>query len=452
MSTANFTDSEIDAMTVTQLKAALGSIGKTTTGVKATLRVRLKAAQQPQQPTGGNPPQGAAVATAKKNTQEWKDLMIVLKACHLTDDQAENFADEQGITEINDFTHLTADETDTTITMYNKGLDATETHLRIAAAIPRARLQALTHRVQVWRMAGIELKAAEWTNAIQANQGVQEYRAFVQREKSRNDPTEFPAELKPEMLGDDGERAFTTVHTTLGQCSSGHGNGATLTYLTRDTNLPLSSNPTIAERMEHSLPHFGGIYDVDNSRFFTFLEKLCISHAVWQGIKKFQASKDGRGAYMALKRSYQGQDHILAKLKVEKKKISEGNEGLRYAGEHKDRWVEYASNLAGAYDFIGQHREQYSDESRVERLLQGFTGETLQKPNLEYAINHVKDTPQYRTDYGAAVAYLATKIQEAYGNTTSTTTTRTVSEATQEYRDGDATGDRGYYERGGYRV
>ncbi len=101
---------------------------------------------------------------------------------------------------------------------------------------------------------------------------------------------------------------------------------------------------------------------------------------------------------------------------------------------------------SGSLRFTGQHRETYSDESRVERLLQGFTGETLQKPNLEYAINHIKDNPRYRTDYSAAVAYMATKIQEAYGNTTSTT--RTVSEATQ---DRDVTGDHGYYGRGGYR-
>lgn len=57
----------------------------------------------------------------------------------------------------------------------------------------------------------------------------------------------------------------------------------------------------------------------------------------------------------------------------------------------------------------------------MERLLQGFTGETLQKSNLEYeyAINHIKDTQQYRSDYDAAVAYLATKVQEAYGVTQS---------------------------------
>ncbi len=62
------------------------------------------------------------------------------------------------------------------------------------------------------------------------------------------------------------------------------------------------------------------------------------------GHQEVPGVKDGRRAYMHLKSSYQGQDHILSKLKAEKKKISEGNEGLKYAGEHKDKWVEYASN------------------------------------------------------------------------------------------------------------
>lgn len=174
-----------------------------------------KAAQQPQQSTG----QVTAAAVATKNTQEWKDLMIVLKNCNfnLSDAQAEKFAEEQGIAEISDLMHLTAEEKemDMTITTYNKNLDAADAHLRIKTAIPPNRLQALvhSHRVQVWALANLSfsLEAHEWSTSLQASRGVQEYKAFLQRqrEKSNTEPTAFPAELKPELFREDGERVHS---------------------------------------------------------------------------------------------------------------------------------------------------------------------------------------------------------------------------------------------------
>ena len=110
-------------------------------------------------------------------------------------------------------------------------------------------------------------------------------------------------------------------------------------------------------------------------RVFTFLEKFCINHTSWTTIKKFKASLDGRGAYLALRKLYQGEDHVQSKINVEKQRISEGDVGLKYTGETHFKFVNYASSLLAAYEYIGQHRETYSERTKVERLLQGFKGE-----------------------------------------------------------------------------
>jgi hypothetical protein len=204
-------------------------------------------------------------------------------------------------------------------------------------------------------------------------------------------------------------------------------------------------NPTIAQEMTASLPLRGLVYESDNSRFFTLLEKLCINHMCWNTIKKYKTAQDGRGAYLALRRLYQGEDHVQSKISIEKQRISEGDEGLKYTGEVQLKFVNYASGLQAAYEFISQHRETYSEQTKVERLLQGFEGEARDNTTLHIARMHVKDNPSLKGNFDAAVAYLATKVQEVFPSVAGKATppTRTVNETNQDYR-----GGRGFY-RGG---
>ena len=165
----------------------------------------------------------------------------------------------------------------------------------------------------------------------------------------------------------------------------------------------------------------------------------------WNTIKKYKTAQDGRGAYLALRRLYQGEDHVQSKISIEKQRISEGDEGLKYTGEVQLKFVNYASGLQAAYEFISQHRETYSEQTKVERLLQGFKGEARDNTTLHIARMHVKDNPSLKGNFDAAVAYLATKVQEVFPSVAGKATppTRTVNETNQDYR-----GGRGFY-RGG---
>ena len=296
------------------------------------------------------------------------------------------------------------------------------------------RLKALVHRIHVWNLAGKELLISEWSNVNQVIQAVQELQAFEQLEKNKSEPTEFPDDVKPDMLDNgDPEKVFIQIRSTLTQCSSGNGHGSNLEYLLREPAWHVLTTPTVAQEMTANLPLRVLIYESDNSRLFTFLEKFCINHTSWTTIKKFKASLDGRGAYLALRKLYQGEDHVQSKINVEKQRISEGDVGLKYTGETHFKFVNYASSLLAAYEYIGQHRETYSERTKVERLLQGFKGEARDNTTLHWARMHVKDNPSLNGDYEAAVAYLATKVQEAYPSVAGKVPpTRSVNETNKE--------------------
>jgi len=458
-----YTSQEIAAMNVIQLKGALDSLGQSKQGNKAQLAARLTAVAgpPPQQTTPVNNQApvpnvpGAQNMVPQNNTQEFNDLMSVVTVCGLSRPIAEKFATMQTIVKMSDLVNFTPDGMEDAITMYNKTLNGTsEIHLRITNHLAVQRLRALVHRTQVWNLAGKELLPAEWSNASHAIQAVQELQAYEQREKSKSEPTEFPDELKADMLDSgDAERFFTVMRSTLTQCSSGHGHSSTLEYLLREATWPMPFNPTIAQEMTASLPHHGLVYESDNSRLFTLLEKLCINHMCWNTIKKYKTAQNGRGAYLALRRLYQGEDHVQSKISIEKQRISEGDEGLKYTGEVQLKFVNYASGLQAAYEFISQHRETYSEQTKVERLLQGFKGEARDNTTLHIARMHVKDNPSLRGDFDAAVAYLATKVQEVFPSVAGKATppTRTVNETNQLYRGGRSSyrGGRGRYQNRG---
>ena len=477
MSQQMYTDAEIMAMTVTQLKTALRPHGETGYGmIKAQLRTRLNdlagpaAAQQQQQAAAAaapaaaaqnNPQQQAAAgaaaasggasgpggATTQSNSQEYLDLMSVLQVCGATPQVAAKFAAIQTLTQISDLLTFTVTGMEDALTMYNSALRGTSDEpLRIFSQMVHQRLKALVHKIRIWKLAGRDVLASEFANVGHAVQAVNELQAFQQMEKNKDEPTEFPAEMKADMLETDAERAFTMVRSTLTQCSSAHGSGSTLEYLAREPTWKLKLNPSIAEQTTSHLQHSGMIYDSDNMRLYKMIEKLCISHLCYSTVKKYKNAQDGRGAYLALRNLYQGENHILSKLIVEKRKISEGPDGLKYTGEFLGiLFTNYSSMLKAAFDFIAEHRENYSEQSRVERLLQGFSGDALERPSIAHGIRMVKEKPDHLTNFDLAAGYLATKIQEAYPVVArKQPSTRTVNETNQDSRgDGGAQDFRG---------
>ena len=274
MSQQLYTSAEIAAMTANSLRGALRSLGQPTAGNKAALIARLTtvagpAASPPQQqqvPTTNvsttqnsaatiGAPFGGGVTT-QNTTQEFDDLMSAMGMCGLQRDIAEKFATMQTITKLSDLLNFNVEDMESAITMHNKTLQGTsEVNLRITNHMAFQRLKALVHRIHIWNLAGKELLISEWSNVNQVIQAVQELQAFEQREKSKSEPTEFPDDVKPDMLDNgDPEKVFIQIRSTLTQCSSGNGHGSNLEYLLREPTWHVLTTPTVAQEMTANLP------------------------------------------------------------------------------------------------------------------------------------------------------------------------------------------------------
>ena len=367
-----FTDAEIDGMSQAELKAALKNVNLTVGGRVAALKARLKAfMDQNRAPIhGGNlPPAAVPVTTAPaaaatsstaataaaaamsyKNTQDWQDLMRVMKPCAMTDWQSDRLADNLNVKTLGDLNTLDKDEIELAIEYYNNGLKGTSDaiHSIRNPMIPK-RLQALLHKIKIWALAGITMEPSEWASPLQVAQGVEEMKAFETHEKNKTDPTEFPDEMKASKMREESDKLFVQMKATLEAITSADGL-SNLAYLMWEPDWKLSANPTVSERISHKKDRTGTVFHLDNSKFYKMLQKWGLSESWYSTIKKFAATQDGRGAYIALRRLYQGDDHIKAKLMEANRRIS--SNGLSYPGEPEGSFQVYSSNLKEEYEML----------------------------------------------------------------------------------------------------
>ncbi len=262
-------------------------------------------------------------------------------------------------------------------------------------------------------------------------------------------------------MKDESDKLFVQMKGTLDAITSSDGL-STLQYLMWEPDWKLSKNPTLSERISHNKVRDGTVFHLDNAKFYKMLQKWGLNESWYSTIKKFAAAQDGRGAYIALRSLYQGDDHIKAKLMEANRRIS--SNGLTYSGEQGGSFQVYSSALKEEYDFIADHREKYTEETMVDRLLSGFCGNALEKPSIIHGIQIVKDSNK---TYDEAVSYLATKVLEAYPDSRETQTSKNLkmSEVGQDTRHrygndrnnsrnggGRGRGGRGYHGDFGYFV
>ena len=175
-------------------------------------------------------------------------------------------------------------------------------------------------------------------------------REFTDAEIDGMSQAELTAALKNvNKMREESDKLFVQMKATLEAITSADGL-SNLAYLMWEPDWKLSANPTVSERISHKKDRTGTVFHLDNSKFYKMLQKWGLSESWYSTIKKFAATQDGRGAYIALRRLYQGDDHIKAKLMEANRRIS--SNGLSYPGEPEGSFQVYSSNLKEEYEML----------------------------------------------------------------------------------------------------
>ena len=120
----------------------------------------------------------------------------------------------------------------------------------------------------------------------------------------------------PQLDKDDWVTFETGTYDYLTSLQS--SGGVKLSYMLRDELLcpTVTINSPWEMKIFWSAPFLGPDFDADNARVWAYLTNRCLDTAGWAHIKRYQATTDGRWAWLALSLFYGGRAENTRKIVV----------------------------------------------------------------------------------------------------------------------------------------
>ena len=120
--------------------------------------------------------------------------------------------------------------------------------------------------------------------------------------------------------------------------------------------------------------HTGPEFALDNSAVWSELQNVTIDSPVYEWIRKFDAAKDGRGAFKALTEMCEGSYSTNKRILLASRVISldQNGGGAFYQDEYVYKFEKYVTNLHQCYMTILQYRNETAPETMVQRMMNGI--------------------------------------------------------------------------------
>ena len=172
----------------------------------------------------------------------------------------------------------------------------------------------------------------------------------------------------------------------------------------------VAPNPTMQLCYQLSLTGIG--YEQDNRQAWQLIQRWTIHDPIYNWIKPYELTEDGRGAWMALKAQMEGDAAINARANQATRVLGTGHGSALWTNEHSGSFMSYATTLQHAYTSLTKcHGVETPPATRVQRLLDGMKPSDKQVM-ITIAKSHVADN--LMTDWVGAVQYLQAKVDQAF--------------------------------------
>ena len=142
----------------------------------------------------------------------------------------------------------------------------------------------------------------------------------------------------------------------------------------------------------------GDDYKADNGLLWELFRPLVLEGAAWSFVKKFERTKDGRGAILALQSQAEG-NAVDQTRKAEAYQVLENTE---FSGaSRRFTYLNYVEKLQGAFSELLDCQESVPETRKVNIFLRG-----LKAQNLESTSTHIMGSPSMMNDFEKAHAYV----------------------------------------------
>ncbi len=193
---------------------------------------------------------------------------------------------------------------------------------------------------------------------------------------------------------------------------------------------------TEQEFLVATTPLEGEMYDLDNERVYAIIKQLILDGPGWSYMTNtIDRTKDGRGAWQALRAHYEGESYMNKQKEDAYKTI----EHLHYKGERATFTFEhFSTQLTKAYNDLQRYNEPILESKKVRDLLNKISDPRLESAKQAIRINHA-----YKNDFNMALNFLAESV-----DTHDKGKPRMISGMQSNSRGGRSSQARGYH-RGG---
>jgi hypothetical protein len=267
------------------------------------------------------------------------------------------------------------------------------------------------------------------------------------REQDEADEAQTDLIRAPEVFKKDTEwYAWSETVITYLRSKKGQNNQAPLAYVLRNHEVPtpdmLFSND-IDEKIGRTMLA-GPQYAADNATVFDVIKSLASTGPLQPFVQPFERTRNGRGAWKALKQYYEGDSMNTRQKNAAYKAIQKAN----YQGPRRNfDFNTYVHIHQKAHQDLERYGEPVPELKKVRDFLEGITDSKCESIKLT-----VLASPLYKEDFNTMVNYVSGALDLVHRN--NPPSTRQISEVSthdSNSHGGRSGGGRGFY-RGGGRV
>jgi len=160
-----------------------------------------------------------------------------------------------------------------------------------------------------------------------------------------------------------------------------------------------------SETFKTKAVHFGSVYKIDNRRLWDLLESTLVNTSPYNHISPFERAKDGRKAWFALKRHFEGEDYIRKTQNQAMYTLS----NTFYRGDSKSfRFEDYINSHLNAHRRLLQIGFNNGDGLDESTKIHYFKQNILPSADLETALTlaRVKENQSFASYY----TFLSTEV------------------------------------------
>ena len=265
-------------------------------------------------------------------------------------------------------------------------------------AIQVKKLQALRFWVRDQQTHGQAINAADWDE----NTCVQTI------EKMRIEKGRDTGNVSVSDLGKFDPEDFETHETAfINLLAQTYGAmGVNLKYIVHDVVVPAVFADD-AERRLYQLPLAGEAFDTDSKMVYRLLKSFLVNTPGWTWIESFDATENGRGAFLAWANHYNGQGELSKRTAMAKARIK----SLFYKNERSLPFEKVTEILSKSFSTLDKDPdERRSGRQKVDKLL-----EVIQMTDMELVSQKAVIASQFPDDFSGACSYFSAQVSRLHG-------------------------------------